>query len=59
MIKKVGGNAYGVVEFILSSVAEVEDLPKDGLVAQGSTAFVIENSSVYMYDEEGNVWKAI
>ena len=59
MIKKVGGNAYGVVEFILSSVAEVEDLPKDGLVAQGSTAFVIENSSVYMYDEEENVWKAI
>ena len=59
MIKKVGGNAYGVVEFILSSVTEVDDLPKGGLVAQGSTAFVIENSSVYMYDEEANEWKTI
>ena len=59
MIKKVGGNAYGVVEFILSSVAEVEDLPKDGLVAQGSTAFVIATSNVYMYDEEKDIWKAI
>ena len=59
MIKKVGGNAYGVVEFILSSETEVDDLPKGGLVAQGSTAFVIENSSVYMYDEENDVWKAI
>ena len=59
MIKKVGGNAYGVVEFILSSVAEVDDLPKGGLVAQGSTAFVIENSSVYMYDDEAIEWKTI
>lgn len=59
MIKKVGGNAYGVVEFILSSVTEVDDLPKGGLVAQGSTAFVIDGSLVYMYDEENDVWKAI
>ena len=59
MIKKVGGNAYGVVEFILSSVAEVDDLPKGGLVAQGSTAFVIATSNVYMYDEEKNSWEAI
>ena len=59
MIKKVGGNAYGVVEFILSSVTEVDDLPKGGLVAQGSTAFVIDGSLVYMYDEEENAWKLI
>ena len=59
MIKKVGGNAYGVVEFILSSVAEVDDLPKGGLVAQGSTAFVIHGSLVYMYDEEKDSWEAI
>ena len=59
MIKKVGGNAYGVVEFILSSVTEVDDLPKGGLVAQGSTAFVIATSNVYMYDEEKDTWEAI
>ena len=59
MIKKVGGNAYGVVEFILSSVTEVVELPKGGLVAQGSTAFVIATSNVYMYDEEKDSWEAI
>ena len=59
MIKKVGGNAYGVVEFILSSVTEVDDLPKGGLVAQGSTAFVIDGSLVYMYDEEKDSWESI
>ena len=59
MIKIVDQNRFGVVNYVVGTEEEIAELPKDGLVAQGSTAFVIENSSVYMYDEEGNVWKAI
>ena len=59
MLKLVGNNAYGVVEYIASTEEDRENLPKDGLVAQGSTCFVIETSSVYMYDADANEWKAI
>lgn len=59
MLKLVGNNSYGVVEYIASYEADLADLPKDGLVAQGSTCFVIATSSVYMYDAEANEWKAI
>ena len=59
MIKVVSQNHLGVVNYVVSTEAEIADLPKDGLVGQGSTAFVIENSSVYMYDEEANEWKTI
>lgn len=59
MIKIVDQNRFGVVNYIVGTEAEISDLPKDGLVGQGSTAFVIENSKVFMYDEEANVWKAI
>ena len=59
MIKIVDQNHLGVVNYVVGTEAEVAELPKKGLVAQGSTAFVIENSSVYMYDEENDVWKAI
>lgn len=59
MIKVVSQNHLGVVNYVVGTEAEIADLPKDGLVSQGSTAFVIENSSVYMYDEEANVWKTI
>ena len=59
MIKIVDQNHLGVVNYVVGTEAEIANLPKGGLVAQGSTAFVIENSSVYMYDEENDVWKAI
>lgn len=59
MIKVVSQNHLGVVNYVVGTEAEIADLPKDGLVGQGSTAFVIENSSVYMYDEEANEWKTI
>lgn len=59
MLKITGSNQYGVVEYIASSEDDVANLPKDGLVGQGSTCFVIATSNVYMYDEETNTWKAL
>ena len=57
MIKITGRNAYGVVEYTLSTDAEVANLPKT--VGQGSTAFVIGSASVYMFDEESKEWRKI
>ena len=59
MIKVVSQNHLGVVNYVVGTEAEIADLPKDGLVAQGSTAFVIKGSLVYMYDEEKDTWEAI
>ena len=59
MIKKVDQNKFGVSTFVINREEEVADLPKNGLVSQGSVAFVIETSNVFMYDEEANKWKAI
>ena len=59
MIKIVDQNHLGVVNYVVGTEAEVKELPKGGLVAQGSTAFVIATSNVYMYDEEKDLWKAI
>lgn len=57
MIKITGRTPFGVVEYTVSSEAEVEKLPTT--VGHGSTAFVMESSSVYMFDEEEKVWKQI
>lgn len=59
MIKIVDQNRFGVVNYIVGTEEEIANLPKDGLVGQGSTAFVIATSKVFMYDEEANEWKAI
>lgn len=59
MIKVVDQNHFGVVNYVVGTEAEVLELPKNGLVSQGSTAFVIATSTVYMYDEEANEWKTI
>lgn len=59
MIKMTNRNSFGVVEYVVSSESEVAELPKDGLVAQGSTCFVIETSSVFMYNAEANEWQQI
>lgn len=59
MIKVVDTNRFGVVSYVVGTVDEIAELPKGGLVAQGSTAFVIKGSLVYMYDEEKDTWEAI
>ena len=59
MIKIVDQNRFGVVNYVVGTKEEIAELPKDWLVAQGSTAFVIDGSLVYMYDEEENAWKLI
>ena len=59
MVKIVDQNRFGVVSYIVSTEAEIAELPKDGIARQGSTAFVIATSNVFMYDEEANAWKQI
>lgn len=76
MIKIVDQNRFGVVNYVVSTVAEKDKLPtclknEDGepildengnkihLVGQGSTAFVIEGSRVFMYNEETASWEEI
>lgn len=54
MIKKIGANPYGVVEFTASKQAEIADLPTN--VGQGSYCLVLENSEVYMFDEATKTW---
>lgn len=49
MISKMsqsGHTAYGLVEFVIDSAADINYLPLD--VPMGSVAFCIENSEVYM-----------
>ena len=48
---------FDLVEYIVSTEEEIAELPKN--VGQGSTAFVIATSAVYMFDEEVKEWKAI
>ena len=57
MIKKINGNAYGVVEYAVSTEEEVAQLPH--LVAQGSTCIVIATANVYMFDEEDSSWHSL
>lgn len=57
MIKVTGRTPFGVVEYTVSKEDEVEKLPTT--VGHGSTAFVMESSSVYMFDEEDKTWKQI
>ena len=46
-----GHTAYGLQEFIIDTVNDLNYLPVD--VLMGSTAFCIENSSVYMINSSG------
>ena len=57
MIKKINGNAYGVVEYAVSTEEEVAQLPH--LVAQGSTCIVIATANVYMFDESDLSWHSL
>lgn len=57
MIKLTKRTGFDTVEYVVSVEAEIAELPKT--VGQGSTAFVIATSAVYMFDEEDKTWKAI
>lgn len=57
MIKFIKRTGFDLVEYIVSTEEEITELPKN--VGQGSTAFVIATSTVYMFDEEDKTWKAI
>ena len=57
MIKKVGANKYGVVEYVCSRPEEITKLPT--LVGMGSTCIVIATQEVYMFDEEDMTWKKL
>ena len=57
MIKKIGANAYGVVEYACSTERELDNLP--ALVGTGSTCIVIETGNVYMFDEEDKSWHSL
>lgn len=57
MIKKIGVNSYGVVEYAVSKEVEVSNLPY--LVGQGSTCIVIETGNVYMFDEGDTSWHSL
>ena len=45
-ISNSGHTAYGLKEYVIDKKADLQDLPID--IAIGSTAFCIEDSSVYM-----------
>lgn len=57
MIKFIKRTGFNLVEYVVSTEEEITELPKN--VGQGSTAFVIATSTVYMFDEEDKTWKAI
>lgn len=57
MIKKIGANPYGVVEYAVSTEDEVAQLPH--LVGQGSVCIVIETVNVYMFNEEDLSWHSL
>ena len=57
MIKVFKTYGYNMIDYVVSKEEEIAELPKN--VGQGSTAFVIATSTVYMFDEEDKTWKAI
>lgn len=57
LIKKIGANQYGVIEYAVSNESEVAQIPH--LIGQGSTCIVIATSNVYMFDEEDLCWHSL
>ena len=57
MIKIMKRTGFNTVEYVVSAEAGIAELPKN--VGQGSTAFVIATSTVYMFDEEDKQWKKL
>lgn len=64
MIKLIGRNSFGTSEYVVSTEAEITQLPVCNeelgfVVGHGSTALVIENSKVFMFEADSNSWKEI
>lgn len=57
VIKQSGKDAAYVMEYVADTEADLTDIDTNDCV-QGSTCFIIENSSVYMLDSN-KVWQAI
>lgn len=55
-IAQAGRTTYNLQEFIVDLEEEIEFLPKH--IPMGSTAFVIENSKVYILNGKGE-WKEV
>lgn len=51
IVSNSGHTAYGLKQFILDKKTDVDKLPVD--IQTGSTAFCIEDSSVYMINSSG------
>lgn len=49
-------NQYNLVEYVCDLLTDVQDLPTT--VAPGSTAIIIENTSVWMLSPE-KIWKEL
>lgn len=45
-VKQSGHHLYGIVEYVIDSVADLDDLPID--IPMGSSALVIATSDVYI-----------
>lgn len=46
-----GHTTYGLKEFIVSTEAEIKELPIEGTL-NGSTALVVDTAEVYMFDKD-------
>lgn len=51
IISNSGQTAYGLKDYVIDKKADLQDLPVN--VPMGSTAFCIEDSSVYMINSSG------
>lgn len=58
IIKQSGKETAYVTEFVVDTVAEVVNLPVYPNVSKGSSAIVLEDSSVYILSGE-NDWKQL
>lgn len=56
IITENGITKYGIVEFIIDTEADIENLP--GGIAPGSIAFVVESSKTYMLNNDLE-WKLV
>lgn len=54
-----GHTAYGLKEFVVSTEEEIKNLPIEGIL-NGSTAFVIDTATAYMFDKDNEeLWVRI
>jgi hypothetical protein len=50
-----GDTAYGIREYVVDTVADIENLPKTK-VELGSAALCLEDGNVYFYNPSKNRW---